>query len=121
MTEKALIIHIPRWHPVTLNRLMNSHPMSRSRLKLADLQMIGAYAVKAKVPKATGRRRLEIVITLGKGQRAPDPDAYFKVTNDALVRLGFLRDDSRTWLDLMPVRYERAIEKATTLILTEIL
>ena len=81
--------------------------------------MIATYAHNAGVKRATSRRSLEIIITLGKGQRACDPDAYFKSTCDAMVRLGHLKDDSRTWLELKPVVYRRG-DMATTIILEDL-
>lgn len=114
------VISIPNFHPTTLNKLLGSHYHAASRLKAGDTQMIGIYAYIAKVPKATGKRRLEIIITLAPGQRGADVDAYGKSTLDALVNLGMLKDDNRQWLELEPVKYERGAAKATTLILTDI-
>lgn len=114
------IISIPNFHPTTLNKLLTSHHMAAHRMKAADTQMIGVYAYIAKVPKAAGKRRLEIVITLAPGQRGADNDAYFKVCLDSLVSLSLLKDDNRQQLELEPVRYERGAAKATTLILTEL-
>lgn len=113
-----MIIHIENWHPTPLNKLINCHWSTAHKRKRSDMQMIGAYAFKAKIPKATGKRRLELIITLGRGQRACDPDAYFKSAVDAMVRLKLLKDDNRQWLELMPIRFEKAKEKATTIILT---
>jgi len=111
------IIHIPNWHPTKLNKLMGNG-FAASRKKAGDMCMISAYCQK--VPKATGKRRVDMTITLGKGQRGGDPDAYFKSTNDALVRLGLLKDDNRQWLQLEPIMYERAERPATTIVLRDI-
>lgn len=117
MTYSVLI---PRWHPTRLNKLVNSHWATAHRMKQADAQMLGVYLYQAEVPKAAGKRRVEIEIVLGKGQRAGDPDAYFKSPIDALVRLGYLKDDNRQWLDLEPVKYGRAAEMATVLRITDL-
>jgi len=82
--------------------------------------MIGVYLYNAKVPKAAGKRRVEIVIVLGKGQRAGDPDAYNKSLLDALVRLGYLKDDNRQWLQLESVKFSRAEEKAMIIRITDV-
>jgi hypothetical protein len=112
-------ITIPHWHPVRLNKLLNSHWASANRMKQSDAQMIGVYCYQSKVPKATDKRKVGIEIVLGKGQRGGDPDAYFKVVCDALVRLGYLKDDNRQWLDLEPVKYSRG-NKATIITIADI-
>jgi hypothetical protein len=43
-----------------------------------------------------------------KGQRAPDPDAFFKSLWDALVHAGMLVDDNRQHVELAPVTFSRA-------------
>ncbi len=113
------VIHIPNWHPHRLNQLLKVHWSDAGRMKAGDMQMIASYGHKAGVTKATGKRRVEMTITLGKGQRGGDNDAYFKSTLDALVRLGYLKDDNRQWLDLEPVKYERAPLSATTIKIME--
>lgn len=113
-------VTIPHWHPTLLNKLLTSHWAAAARMKQGDMQMIGVYLYQAKVPKATGKRRVQIEIVLGKGQRAGDPDAYYKTTLDALKRLGHLKDDNRQWLELVPVKFSRAAESATIIRITEL-
>lgn len=110
-------IYIPNWTPTPLNKLINVHWALAYKLKQSDMQMIGVYAHRAKIPKAEGKRSLELIITLGKGQRACDNDAYFKSLLDALVTLKLLKDDNRQWLELKPVKFDRAQEKAAMIIL----
>jgi hypothetical protein len=62
---------------------------------------------KAKVPKATGRRRVSLQIVLKKGQRAGDPDSYFKSLCAALVHVGMLVDDNPQGVELAPVAFSR--------------
>ena len=76
-------LDIPRWHPAPLNKLMEGHWSNGHRLKKIDKAMIAAYSTN--IPKAEGKRRVSLHIILDKGQRAPDPDAFFKSLNDALV------------------------------------
>ncbi len=65
-------------------------------------------------------RRVHLAITLKKGQRAPDTDAFWKSTLDALVATRLLKDDSRTWCVLDPVEFQRGTEKETTIELTDL-
>lgn len=113
------IINIPNWHPTPLNKLLNSHWAIAAKMKRNVTQMISAYAHNAQIPKATGKRSLRLIITLGKGQRACDPDAYFKSTLDALVGLKYLKDDNRQWLELHPTEFNRAENRHTSIVLED--
>lgn len=113
-------ITIPNWTPTPLNKLLGSHWRKASRMKQADAQMIGVYGHKAKVPKASVRRCVGLIITLPKGKRACDPDAYWKSLNDALVKLGYLVNDSHKWVEIEPVKFERGMVLSTTITLTDI-
>jgi Holliday junction resolvase RusA-like endonuclease len=78
----------------------------RERIRLSKTwRLIVAHAWSG--TKATGKRRVTITIILGPRQRGADPDAYFKAVGDALVDCGALVDDSRKWVEWMPVRYDR--------------
>lgn len=117
MTEYTIII--PHWHPTPLNKLIHKHWGRTMRLKHADAQMIGTYAHIVNIPKATGKRSVRLIIILGKGQRACDPDAYYKSPLDALVKLGYLIDDNRQNLELLPTAFQRGV-KATRIIIGEV-
>jgi len=112
------IIYIPNWHPTSDNKLKGkwSH-----RKKTSDMQMMATYALKARVPKATGRREVEIILTVAHGTsgRRPDPTNYYKSTLDGLARTGYLIDDSTKWLQHKPTRVEMGEAKATTIKLTD--
>jgi hypothetical protein len=71
-------IVIPRWRPTLLNKLLGCHWGTRTRLKRHDAELLAAYARAAGVPRATGRRRVSLRVTLGPGQWAPDPDSLWK-------------------------------------------
>ena len=114
----SYIIQVNNWHPHTLNKLMKAHYHAANRMKSGDAQMIAAYARIARVPKAVGRRKLEIKIQ-ATGKFA-DPDAYYKSVNDALVTLGYLKDDSSKWVEITPTTFVRGKSKATTIILTDL-
>lgn len=116
----AWTVTIRRWHPTKVNDLVNAHWGQRSRMKLADLETVAAACLEAGVRRAAGQRRVALTIVLAKGQRAGDPDAYHKSLNDALVRCGALRDDSRTWCELVPVQFERAAVKSARIGLTDL-
>lgn len=106
-------ITIPNWRPPLTNELLTKHWSQAARMKSGAAQMIAAYLQKAKVPGATGKRKVEIHITQIKG-RFPDPDAPHKSVHDALTRTGYLMDDSQEWLDFTPARYSRG-KKSTTI------
>ena len=112
---------IERWHPTTLNRLMGCHHMEAARLKALDARMVGTYCLQAGVPAAVKvRRRVSLAITLGKGQRGPDKDCWWKSTLDALVRCGALHDDSDRWCELGSIVYLKADERATRITLEDV-
>jgi Holliday junction resolvase RusA-like endonuclease len=67
--------------------------------------MVATYAHN--IPKAQGKRRVSLHIILDKGQRAPDPDAFFKSLCDALVHAEMLVDDNRQHVELAPVTFSR--------------
>lgn len=112
----AYMIAIPDWHPTPVNKLLK-HWAIAAKLKKSDRQMIWAYSTG--IPKAIGKRSLEVEIILGKGQRACDPDAYFKSLNDALVHAGMLVDDNRQNVDLKPVIFTRSTRKSTIITLRD--
>src|SRR3990172_805721 len=114
-THGMYAIVIPNWQPTTLNQLMGGHYMHAHKLKKSDAEMIGGYARLARVPKAEGKRRVTLTITLVKRQRAGDPDCYWKSTLDGLVLAGMLRDDNRQNCELAPVGVARGEKRETTI------
>jgi hypothetical protein len=122
MSKKAArrhVLTIPGWHPNTVNQLLRS-VRERIRLKKADRQLIATYARLAGIPPAAGKRRVSLCITLGPGQRAADPDAYWKSLLDALVQCGQLVDDNRQGCELGEVAFERGGERKTTIMLEDL-
>lgn len=111
------VIEIPGWHPTPLNKLLHSHWATAGRLKASDYEMIWAYSFV--VPLATGKRSVEIIITLAPRQRATDPDSPHKSVADGLVKRGLLKNDSHLWVEWLPVRFERGSRKATRIILRD--
>jgi hypothetical protein len=110
---------IPSWHPARLNQLLGS-VRARIRLKKSDRELVTWYSKAAGIPLANGPRRVSLRITLGPRQRAGDPDAYWKSTLDALVCAGLLLDDSRKWVQLGDVLFERGPERMTAIVLEDL-
>jgi hypothetical protein len=115
-TRQRLVI--PGWVPARLNTLVGCW-QRRHRLKRADREMVGTYARLARIPPATLPRRVSLTIVLGPGERAGDPDAYFKSVLDALTACGLLVDDNRQGVELGDVRFERG-ERATVIHLEDL-
>lgn len=100
-------IVIPQWHPPRLNQWDGRHWAVRARLKGVCRNLVGYYVAALRVPPARGKRRVSLEIGLKKGQRAGDPDAYWKATLDALVASRSLLDDNRQGVELAPVGFAR--------------
>lgn len=103
VTDK-ITIKIPNWYPTPLNKLLGHWTVSAKRKK-ADSKLLITYMHHLK--PATKKRRVSLTIVLGKGQRACDPDAYFKSLLDGLVHSGQLKNDSKNWAELAPVKFLR--------------
>ena len=101
-------VHIPRWHPTRLNTLLSAHWGRAAKLKRADKEMI-AYYLKS-VPRAQGKRLVEVWIGLGDRQRGGDVDAYQKSLLDALVENKIIVDDSHAWVEFSPLKYFRTVD-----------
>src|SRR5262245_584319 len=84
---------IPRWHPPLANQWRGRHWSVAHRLRRAAAQLLGAYALQQRVPRATTRRKVSVLVTLGPRQRPCDTDAYDKLLLDGLVGAGLLVDD----------------------------
>lgn len=110
-------VRIDGWQPATLNRLLNSHWTTRSRMKKHDAEIIAASVLGADVPKAETKRRVGLEIILGPRQRGADSDAYWKSVLDALVKCGALHDDSKEWCELGEVKYTRGVRPGTVIVL----
>jgi len=107
-----ITITIPNWHPVSLNYILNNHWSKGAKRKKGDANILRCYTQH--LPKADCKRRIHLTIIMGKGQRACDPDAYFKSLLDGLVKCGTLVNDSHKWVELMPVKITRG-EMATVI------
>jgi hypothetical protein len=117
-TATTYTLVIPDFLPATLNQLLGLHWAERNRRKQSDAEFVYVYAAAAGIPRATGHRRVDLVITLEKGRRRPDRDAWWKVVLDSCVTAGLLVDDGPRWCTPGTVRYARG-ETATAITLTE--
>jgi hypothetical protein len=113
-------ITIPYWRPAALNTLMRSHWSTSGKLKKSDANIISAYAFCAGIPKATGKRRVSLEITLTGLQRQTDPDSYQKSTLDGLVKCGMLLEDNAASVEWGGVSYDRIGEAKTTIVLEDL-
>lgn len=111
-------VTIPNWTPPSVNRLLNVHWATGSRIKAGASQMIAAYCTYAKVPLADGKRRVSMHITKSGRGRLPDSDNLAKITFDALKTTGYIVDDSQKWLEYEPPVIVRG-DKTQTVITLE--
>lgn len=102
------VVTIDHWHPTLLNVLLHSHHMKAHRLKMADQAVITAEMLRAGAGRAQGKRRVSLRIGLRKGQRAGDPDGYFKSLLDALKACRQIKDDNRQWCETDRPEFERS-------------
>lgn len=114
------VIWMPGWIPVSLNRLLYRHWASASRAKRAAMAAVVAACVDCRVPAATGRRRVSIVVGLPDRRHRPDVDNLPKAVLDGLTACGALVDDSDDWCEQTAVRIAYGVDKGTTITLEEI-
>lgn len=112
------IIQIPDWHPARVNQLLTVHWAKASELKKRDSNMIWAYS--RTTPKATTKRSVSLTIIVSGRGRKPDPDAFTKSLNDALVHNKLLVDDSAKWVVNQPVQIVSGKKKATWITLEDL-
>ena len=99
---------VDHWHPATYNEMHGRtvHWGRKARLKKRDREVVGT--LYAKLPKATGRRRVSLVVVMAKGKRCPDKDAYWKSLLDALKHHGMLVDDNPKHCEPGTVTFDRS-------------
>lgn len=78
-----------------------------AKLKKRDRRLVALAWLEAGGVPATGRRRVDVEITLTPRQRGTDPDAFFKSLLDSLVACGALFDDAAAWCQLGEVTFTR--------------
>lgn len=122
-------VEIPDWHPVRTNQLIGADWRSVYKLKKEQHFLVAMSFWRASVPPADRtvdgyptqrKRRVSLTIVLGPRQRGGDPDAYWKVLLDSLVKCHILVDDRKEWVELAPVQYERGKKPATIIMLEDL-
>jgi len=103
--------------PTPLNKLLGGHWARGHRAKKQDAARLSHEVAIQGIPAAREKRAVSLLIVLPKGRRAPDPDAFWKSTLDALVQAGALVNDSSRWIELGPVEFARGERLATYLTL----
>jgi hypothetical protein len=112
-------LRLPGWTPAPLNSLIGCHWGTRSRRKRADREVVALEALAQGIPRATGRRRVSLVVTGWPTGRLPDADGLLKSTLDALVHAGLLVDDAPAWCELGAVEVCRG-PRGTTIVLEDL-
>lgn len=110
---------IPGWHPAPINQLLKGR-WTASKLKDRDRQMIGTAVLAGGIPRATGQRRVRLLVVWPAGQRSVDKDALYKSLLDALVHSGALKNDSAAWCEPERPRYARGEELITFITLEDL-
>jgi Holliday junction resolvase RusA-like endonuclease len=113
-------LKIDGWTPMSANRWQGYHWSKKHRYKKADREIIAGHALASRVPRASGRRRVDLIVVLARGQRTPDADNLWKTTLDGLVACGLLRDDGPRFCDLGTIKFERAQQRRTEIVLQDL-
>lgn len=109
---------VPGWTPPRANEWVGRHWAVKNRFKEHSAALIAHYA--RDVPKALLPRKVGLVVTLAKGQKTPDEDAYDKLLLDALVQCGLLIDDGKRGLvGRMEIEFARSTAAGSTQITLE--
>lgn len=94
------VVTVPNFRPPSLNALIGCGPGKRCRLKKECADLIGVYAVIARVPKVDPaspvRRRLRFQVH-GAYRGRIDPDNYLKALLDGCKTAGLIHDDGEAW------------------------
>jgi hypothetical protein len=106
--------------PPTLNELTRGKLRDRIRLGKAFRSVVIGMARQHGLVPASGKRRVSIAITLPKGKRAADPDAFYKALGDSLVKANLLVGDSHKWVQWGSVEFLRGSELSTCIYLEDI-
>lgn len=112
---------IEKWHPTSVNRLMNVHWALRNKMKIEDAETVKLTGLSKDIKPAKGKRIVRVTIILSNRQkRTPDDDNLRKSLLDALVKAGYLVDDSPKWCEVLPFTFLRGPQKATIIELEDV-
>lgn len=112
---------LPHFTPATLNALMRGKLRTRINRGKGDRELVCYYAAQSGIPKATGKRRVSLEVTLGPRQRRADVDAYWKGMLDSLQHAGLIVSDDWAWCVIGDLTYHRGPERCTVVVLEEIM
>jgi hypothetical protein len=110
-------ITIERWTPPSVNRLLTSHWAVAAKLKKTAAELI-AYEAR-NVPRATGKRRVSMSLTIPHGGHRLDPDNAWKAVLDALKHAGMILDDGADQCELGSVVVAKG-QRSTAIMLEEV-
>jgi hypothetical protein len=113
-------VEIPGFRPISLNVLLRTHWAKRTGLAASTLLIVGYHLKSAGVPKAAGRRRVGMRITLAGRDKPLDDDNAWKLVLDTCVATRVLVDDRREYVERTPVEYDRGPHRKTVIILEDI-
>ncbi len=111
-------IVIPLWRPASSNEFRTVG--RKIKIKRSDRDMVCGYALLHGTPRAGGRRRVSLEITLGPRDRECDPDNLWKSLLDALKHAKMLIDDRRAYCECGDVSFGRGEQLSTKIILEDI-
>lgn len=109
---------LPAYRFPSLNEFVNRHWSIAYRAKKTAKEMVRAYGYN--VPKATGKRRVDIHITLSGKQKEYDDDNIQKALLDSLVANLLIVDDDRDGVEMGSITYDRGKKTQTIIYLTEL-
>ena len=111
---------IPKWRPTRLNEILRMGPFTRSKRKKSDAGLIAHYS--RGVTRAIGKRRVSLTIVLKPRGQEGDDDGLWKFLLDGLVKCGALLEDSRQFVEMGGIEYQRGTEKTwgTTVTLEDV-
>lgn len=105
---------IDGWHPISVNKMFAMHWAKRGKMKKQDAEIVKLEGISKNITQAKGKRVVRVTVVLGpKQKRPPDDDNLRKSLQDALVKAGYLIDDSAKLSTFEPFVYLRGPQKAT--------
>lgn len=112
---------IDNWQPTSVNRLLQLHWYARNALKIADADVVKIAGLNGNITQAKGKRLVRVTVVLSYRQRrSPDDDNLRKSLLDALVKAGYLVDDSPKWCTVEPFVFLKGPKKATIIELEDV-
>lgn len=92
-------VTIRGFRSASVNQLLAMHWGSRGTFKKQQMAVYAKALKAAGVTAAIGRRRLEIIVTLGPRMKRYDDDNPWKIPKDALRACHAIVDDTQKWVD----------------------